>query len=220
MPLLTLLCARNAKRSKPPNGTLPLPVQYSASRNEGESTFSVPSILSVGRLLAVPSKARLSGADAEPQFDARRLAGRARPGNRSASGWRQPFARARRIGRLRRSCARSSGQATWKSTSSKRSAEPFLRVVHHDGAIANADLRERRSAARIWFDRMSERGGKPRPVRPAVRRKADVDGRPHQSHVGDFDPSGEQRKIAQPRRQSRRPTTAGCAPPISPSSTS
>ena len=76
-------------------------------------------------------------------------------------------------------------------------------VVHDDRAVLNADLRERRGAVLgIGRRRFGERIDQSRPVRHAVRREGDIDGRTHlQRHVGDLDVSGKQRKITQPRRQ-------------------
>ena len=48
---------------------------------------------------------------------------------------------------------------------------------------------------------MGQRGGEARPVRSAAGQECDVDCRPVQRHVGDFDPPGEQREVAQASRQ-------------------
>ena len=92
-----LLCARSAKRPKPPNGTLLLPVQRMASRSDGASTLSVPSILSVGWSLAAPSKASLSGA----------------PESRNLTPERSPVSAARKSLSVRLASTGSSCQTKW-----------------------------------------------------------------------------------------------------------
>ena len=77
----------------------------------------------------------------------------------------------------------------------------FLGVTDDDGAVVDADLRKRRGAIGIGRERVRQRLHQPGPVRLAVGLKGDGDRRPHQRHIGDFDPSGQQREITQPRCQ-------------------
>ncbi len=115
-----LLCARSAKRPKPPNGTSLLLVQRSASRSDGDSMVSVPSRASVGWSLPAPSNATLIGA----------------PDSRSFTPERSPVSAAKKSPSVSDASIGSScqtkwplapklreidGQASWKSTPSSRS---------------------------------------------------------------------------------------------------
>ena len=75
----------------------------------------------------------------------------------------------------------------------------FSRIlfVNDDGAAVNADLRERRRSAGIGLQRPGKRLDQSGPVRLAAGQERDGNGRSHQRHVGDFNPSREEREIAQ-----------------------
>ncbi len=74
-------------------------------------------------------------------------------------------------------------------------------IVDDDGAVVNADFREHAGGAEIRLQRLGEGPDQSRPVRPAVGLERHRDGRTHQRYVGDFNPAGEKRKIAQMRGQ-------------------
>ena len=77
----------------------------------------------------------------------------------------------------------------------------LIDVVDNDNAVADPDLRECRSAIRIGRQSMRQGVDQTRPIGSAAGLKSYRDRRPHQRHVGDFNASGEQWKIAQPRGQ-------------------
>jgi len=119
-----VLWARNVKRPKPPNGILFFPDQSMASRSDGASTAIVPSTLSVGCELAVPSNTSLSGAPASrsltpecsPESAARKSLSVRLASIVSPRHIKWPFApKLREI----------DGHATWNSTLLRRSTKPL-----------------------------------------------------------------------------------------------
>ena len=81
--------------------------------------------------------------------------------------------------------------------------DAFFGVAYRDGAVVHDDLGERPAAIGTWLHRLGKGCDQLRPIRPAVRGEREVDVRLQERHVGDLDAAGEQRKIAQPRRQFR-----------------
>src|SRR5580692_10305799 len=169
MPPPIVLCARKAKRPKPPNGTLLLPVQRKASRSDGASTPNVPSSLSGGCALDAPSKASLSGALASQR--------RQEIGERETGLDRFAVPDEMAVGaetaRYRR-----------PSDLEFHVIEPldvtFLCVTDDNGAVVDANLRKRRGAVGIGRQRTRQRPHQPGPVREAVGQKGHCDRRPHQ----------------------------------------
>ena len=151
-----VLCARNAKRPKPPNGTLLLPVQRIASRSDGASTlkraFELERRLRARRAV----EGELERRAGEPHLDAGALARQRREkiGEREARFDRFVMPDETAVG-AETARDRRPGDLEFDVVEPLDGA--LLGVADDDGAVVDADFRERRGAAGIGRQRARQR---------------------------------------------------------------
>ena len=196
------LFARSAKRPKPPNGSSRSSVHRMTSRSDGASRLSVPSILSVGSIARGAVERQFQRRTGEPQLDAGALAGQRGQeiAEREVRFDRLAMPHEAAIG-AEAARDRRPGELKVDAVEPPVGGPAGLGVVDDDDAVANADFRERCGAVAVGLQGARERCDQSRPVRLPIRRERHGDGRPYQRHVGDLDPPGEQREVAQVRRQ-------------------
>ena len=193
-----LLCARSAKRPKPPNGNSLVSVQRSASRSEGDFDAKRAGDLKCRLVSGGAVERDLYRRAGEPQLDARPLA---------SERCEKIAEREARVDGLVMPHEAAIGAETARNRRPRElkfhTIEPLgdiltgMMTVHHDNAVVDADLRKRCGSVGIGLERAGKRLDQARPVRLPAGQEGHRDGRPHQRHVGDFNPAGEERKIAQ-----------------------
>ncbi len=198
VPPTTLVCAFNAKRSKPPTGIVFWPLQASARRSEVESADIAPSTLSVGRVLIVPSKPNFIGVPASRTFrpvrSPRKVAAKSPKVTWMSTGSSRHLTRP-----VAAKLFEIAGQASDMSMSEMRSEmlRTSSRIETEPPVMRISENESRRREFVSGLEGAVERGHERQPVGAAVLADHERDARIFQRHVRDLDLAGEQREEAE-----------------------